>query len=237
MRNKRIIGALAVAGALAVGITGVAIGAPAVQTIDVIVGGKAKPALPKKEFKKTSIDVTTTTTDAANPAGVPPKTTKAVIKFDPKDIKFDPKAAPKCDPNAIENTTTEAADAVCGQAEVGKGSAVAVLPFGGTVQRFPAVVTAYNRADTKGILLHSRVNDLSTTVVLKGVLNKTTLSVDVPPLGGGVGGLAEFKTKVQKGKYVQARCSDRKLKTTSTFTYSDAPAATASDTQSCKQKG
>ena len=50
MRNKRFIGVLAVAGALAVGITGVAIGAPAVQTIDVIVGGKAKPALPKKEL-------------------------------------------------------------------------------------------------------------------------------------------------------------------------------------------
>jgi hypothetical protein len=237
MRNKRFIGVLAVAGALAVGITGVAIGAPAVQTIDVIVGGKAKPALPKKEFKKTSIDVTTTTTDAANPAGVPPKTEKAVIKFDPKDIKFNTKAAPKCDPNAIENTTVAAADAACGQAEVGTGSGVAALPFGGSVQRFPAIVHAYNRADTKGILLHARVDALGTTVVLKGVINKTTLSVDVPPLGGGVGAIAEFQTKVKKGKYVQARCSDRKLKTTSTFTYSDAPAATASDTQKCRQKG
>ena len=236
MRNKRLIGGLAVVAALAMGVTGVAIGAPATQTIDVIIGGKAKPTLPKKEFKKTSIDVTTTTTDAANPAGIPPKATKAVIKFDPKDVKFDPKAAPKCDPNEIENTTTEAADAACGPAQVGSGSAVAVLPFGGSIQRFPAVVTAYNRADAKGILLHSRVPDLSTTVVLKGVLNKTTLSVDIPPLGGGVGAIGEFKTVVKKGKYVQARCSDKSLKTTSTFTYSDAPQASASDKQKCKPK-
>ena len=237
MRNKRLIGALAVTGALAVGISGVAIGAPATQTLDVIIGGKAKPALPKKEFKKTSIDVTTTTSDAANPAGIPPKATQAVLKFDPKDVKFDPKAAPKCDPAEIENKTTEAAEAVCGQANVGHGSGVAVLPFGGSIQSFPAVVTAYNRADEKGILLHSRVNALGTTVVLKGVLNKSTLTVEIPPLGGGAGAIGEFQTTVKKGKYVQARCSDKKLKTTSTFTYSDAPATTVSDTQPCKQKG
>jgi hypothetical protein len=236
MRNKRLIGALAVTGALAVGITGVAIGAPATQTLDVIIGGKAKPTLPKKEFKKTSIDVTTTTSDQANPAGIPPKAVRAVLKFDPKDVKFDPKAAPTCDPNQIENTTTETAMSVCGQAKVGSGTAIAALPVGGARQNFDAVVTAFNRADAKGILLHSRVNALGTTVVLKGVLNKTTLSVDIPPLGGGVGAIAEFKTKVQKGKYVQARCSDKSLKTTSTFTYSDAPSTTVSDTQKCKGK-
>ena len=238
MRNKRLTGALAVVGALAVGITGVAIGAPATQTIDVIVGGKAKPTLPKKEFKKTSIDVTTTTSDAANPAGIPPKAIKAVIKFDPRDIKFDTKAAPKCDPNQIENTTTEAALAACEQAKVGTGSGVASLPVGagGARQDFPAVVTAFNRADAKGILLHSRVNALGTTVVLKGVINKTTLSVDIPPLGGGVGAIAEFQTTVKKGKYVQARCSDKSIKTTSTFTYTDAPAASASDKQKCRPK-
>lgn len=161
-----------------------------------------------------------------------------MIKFDPKDVKFDLKAAPKCDPNQIENTTTEAAMAVCGQAKVGAGSAVAALPVGagGARQDFPAVVTAFNRSDAKGILLHSRVSALGTTVVLKGVINKTTLSVDIPPLGGGVGAIAEFKTKVQKGKYVQARCSDKSLKTTSTFTFSDAPQASASDTQKCRPK-
>jgi hypothetical protein len=237
MRNKRLIGALAVAAALAVGITGVAIGAPAVQSLDVEIGGKAKPALPKKDFKKSSLEATTDVQDAANPAGVPPKATKAVLKFDKKDLKFDTKAAPKCDPNAIEQTTVAAADAACGQAEVGKGSGTAVLPFGGSVQSFPVDVHAYNRADAKGILLHARVDALGTTVVLKGKISGTTLSVDIPALGGGVGAIKEFNVKVKKGKYVQARCSDKKLKTNSTWTYSDAPTVSVADKQKCKQKG
>jgi hypothetical protein len=239
MRSKRLIGALAVAGALAVGISGVAIGAPAVQTLDVVIGGKSKPKLPKKDFKKTSLEATTTIQDGANPTGIPPKATKAVLTFDKKDVKFDTKAAPKCDPNQIENTTTEAALSACGQAVVGDGSGIASLPLGagGTRQDFPAVVTAFNRADSKGILLHSRVNALGTTVVLKGALNKSTLSVDIPPLGGGVGAISEFNVTVKKGKYVQARCSDKTLKTKSSWTYSDAPTVSVPDKQKCKPKG
>jgi hypothetical protein len=236
MRKKRyLIGATGLAvSALAVSI---AIAAPATQSIESELGGKTTPKFHKKKFKKTVIEVTTETSDAANPAGIPPKATKAVIKFDKKNVKFDPKAAPTCDPNVIENTSTQAALAACGDALVGKGSAVASLPLGaGTRQDFDAVVNAFNRADAKGILLHSRVEALGTTVVLKGVLKGSTLSVDVPPLGGGVGAIAKFNTKVKKGKYVQGRCKNKKIKTTSTFTFSDAPTATAKDTQKCKQK-
>jgi hypothetical protein len=239
MRNKRIMGGIAATAALVVGIAGVAIGAPAVQTIDAEVGGKTTPKLDKKKFKKSSIDVTTTTSDQANPAGIPPKATEAKITFDKKNLKFDTKAAPTCDPNEIENTTTENALAACGDAVVGTGSGIAALPLGpgGTRANFNAVVTAFNRADAKGILLHSRVGaPLNTTVVLKGTIKGTTLTVDVPPIGAGVGAIAEFNTKVKKGKYVQARCTNKKIKTTSTFTFSDAPPADATDTQKCKQK-
>jgi hypothetical protein len=237
MRKKRfLIGATGLAvSAVAVS---VAIAAPATQTIDSVLGGKTTPKFDKKKFKGTTIEVTTATSDAANPAGIPPKATKAVIVFDKKNVKFDPKAAPTCDPNLIENKTTEAALAACGDALVGEGSAIASLPLGagGTRQDFPAVVKAFNRADAKGILLHSRVDALGTTVVLKGVLSGTTLSVDIPPLGGGVGAIAQFNTKVKKGKYVQGRCKSKTIKTSSTFTFSDAPAATATDSQKCKQK-
>ena len=173
-----------------------------VQTIDGVLGGKATPKFDKKKFKKTSVEVTTTTSDADNPAGMPPKANKAEIKFDKKDMKFDTKAAKGCDPNAIENTSTEAALSACGSAKVGSGSAVAALPFGagGTRQDFPATVTAFNRSDAKGILLHSRVDSLGTTVVLKGSLSGTNLSIDIPPLGGGVGAISEFNSKIKKGK-------------------------------------
>lgn len=215
-----------------------AFGLTANQTIDAVIGGKQTPKLDKKKFKKTSVAVETTTADVANPSGMPPKAIKAVINFDKKNVKFDTSAAPKCDPNTIENTSTQTALSACGTAKVGAGSAIAALPFGvgGTRQDFPAVVNAFNRADAKGILLHSRVDALGTTVVLKGTLAGTKLSVDIPPLGGGVGAIAEFKTKVKKGKYIQARCKNKVIKTSSSFTFTDAPTATAQDKQKCKQK-
>jgi hypothetical protein len=238
MRRKRMlfIGALGLIAALAV--SGVAISAPANQTLDVKVTKKTKPKLDKKKFKGTPIEVTTTTSDQANPSGIPPKANRAVLVFDKKNMKFDPKAAPGCDPNQIENTTTAAAKAACGSAQVGDGDAIAALPFGpgGTRQDFPAVVTAFNDGTQSGILLHSRVDQLGTTVVLKGSLRGTTLDVTVPPLGGGVGAIAQFHTVVEEGKYVQVRCKRKTITTNSTFSFNDAPDANASDTQKCKQK-
>jgi hypothetical protein len=237
MRKKLFLG-----GALTLALLGITAGSAMaltpVQTIDGELGGKATPKFDKKKFKKTSVEVTTTTSDADNPSGMPPKAIKADIKFDKKDMKFDTKAAKGCDPNAIENTTTEAALSACGSAKVGSGSAVAALPFGagGTRQDFPATVTAFNRSDAKGVLLHSRVDSLGTTVVLKGSLSGTNLSIDIPPLGGGVGAISEFNAKIKKGKYVQARCKSKKIKYQGTFTFSDAPAATSSDKQKCKRK-
>lgn len=215
-----------------------AFGLTANQTIEAVIGGKQTPKLDKKKFKKTSVFVETSTADVANPAGMPPKATQAVINFDKKNVKFDTSAAPKCDANQIENTSTQTALSACGTAKVGGGSAIAALPFGvgGTRQDFPAVVNAFNRADAKGILLHSRVDALGTTVVLKGTLAGTKLSVEIPPLGGGVGAIADFKTKVSKGKYIQARCKNKVIKTSSSFTFTDAPTATAQDKQKCKQK-
>ena len=121
----------------------------------------------------------------------------------------------------------------------GPVSASAALPFGvgGTRQDFDANVVAFNRSDAKGILLHSRVDALGTTVVLKGTLAGTDLSVDIPPLGGGVGAIAEFKTSSSKaGKYIQGRCKDKKINTRASSRFNDAPTAVATDQQKCKQK-
>jgi hypothetical protein len=238
MRRKRYL----IAAALGLTITAVAatgaVGLTPVQTIDGVLGGKTTPKFDKKKFKATSVKVTTTTSDADNPSGMPPKATNAKIVFDKKDVKFDTKAVPTCDANAIENTTTQAALSACGSAKVGTGSAVAALPFGagGTRQNYDAVVTAFNRGDAKGILLHSRVDALGTTVVLKGTLSGATLNVTIPPLGGGVGAIASFTTTVKAKDYVQGRCKDKKINYSGTFTFSDAPAETATDEQKCKQK-
>jgi hypothetical protein len=238
MRNKRyLVGALALAISMLFASSALAI-TNVTQTVDGVLGGKEKPKFDKKKFKKTSVKVTTTTADADNPSGMPPKANTAIITFDKKDVKFDSKAVPGCDPNAIENTTTDAARAACGDSEVGQGSAQAALPFGvgGTRQDFGANVVAFNRSDAKGILLHSRVDALGTTVVLKGTLNGVVLTVDIPPLGGGVGAIAEFDTFVKAGKYIQGRCKDKKINYTGEFRFNDAPTAVAQDEQRCKQK-
>jgi hypothetical protein len=239
MRSKRfLIGACAVAASIAIPSTAFG-AAAAIQTIDGQVGGKETPKFDKKKFKATKIYVKTTTADAASATAMPPKASRAVIVFDKKSIKFDPDAAPGCAQSSIANTTTDAAKAACGSAQVGAGQASAALPFGtgGTRQDFPVTVTAFNNGDADGILLHSRAEaPLNTTTVLVGTLSGTTLDVAIPPLGGGVGAISSFETTVQEGKYVQARCKTKKIKYDSEFTYTDTPSATAQDSQKCKQK-
>ncbi len=238
MRVKHLIG-FGLCLAVTVVPASAAFGATATQTIDSQLGGKETPKFDKKKFKKTSVFVETTTTDSANPAAMPPKATTASIKFSSKDVKFNTKAVPGCSATQLSGTTTDAALTACGSSKVGGGEATAALPFGagGARQDFPVVVTAFNRSDAKGILLHSRVGaPLNTTTVLTGTLAGTTLSLQVPPLGGGVGAIAQFNSKVQAKDYVQGRCKAKKIKTSSTFTFSDAPPASASDSQNCKRK-
>lgn len=240
MRNKRFLVGVFVL-AVSIIVPSSAFGAAAaIQTIEAELGGKTTPKFDKKKFKATSIEVETTTADAANPdVLLPPKATRALIVFDKKDVKFNPKAVPGCANTQIAGTTTAAALAACGAAKVGAGDATAALPFGpgGTRQNFPVVVTAFNNGDANGILLHSRVDSLGTTTTLVGTLQGSTLDVAIPPLGGGVGAIAQFRTKVKAKDYVQGRCKDKKINTKGTFFFSDGPtSATATDEQTCKRK-
>jgi hypothetical protein len=237
--SKRLvtIGAVALAIA-AIGAT-TAYAATAVVTVNGQMTSKAKPKLDKKKFKPTSITVETTTLDAADPAALPPKPTQAVITYDKANVKFNNDAAPKCLPEAIAGTTTEGAIAACGDAQVGTGRSVASLPFGvgGTRSDIPAVVTAFNRADTEGILLHARADEIGTTTLLTATLEAGhILTVTVPPIAGGVGSSTEFSTTVEAGNYIQARCKNKTIDYKAEFTFSDAPPASATDVQPCKQK-
>jgi hypothetical protein len=219
-------------------LAGTAMAKTAVITVDGQVGGKEKPKFEKKKFKGTGIVVNTTTADADDPAGLPPKVHTSVVKFDKKNIRFDSDAVPGCDPAQIAGATTEGAIAACPDAVTGDGLAVVNLPFGvgGTRQDFDAVVTGFNRLDEPGILLHSRVSALQTTTLLTSVLKGSTLTVTVPPIAGGAGASSVFNTSVKAGKYVQARCKSKKIKYKETFSFTDAPDATASDIQKCRQK-
>ena len=130
MRSKRfLIGACVLASCVAIPASAFG-AAAATQTIEAQVGGKEKPKADKKKFKGTTIYVKTTTADAADPAAMPPKASRAVINFPKSNMKFDPGAAPGCAQSQIANTTTDAAKAACGSSHVGTGKATAALPFG-----------------------------------------------------------------------------------------------------------
>jgi hypothetical protein len=233
------MGAAGILVALSAIAVGSAIGAPATVTIGAKVTGKAKPKLDGKKYKATSLSFGNTIADAANSAGLPPKVNQVVTKFDPKDIRFNHNAVPTCDIGQLQGTTTEAALQACGPAKVGSGTAIANLAFGtgGTRMDFDSVITAFNKAGSNGILFHARSDALGTTIILDGSLHGHTLTVSVPPIAGGVGASSEFNVRVQAKDYVQARCKDGKINTEATFSFVDAPPASASDTQRCKRKG
>lgn len=239
---RRICTGAAIGLAAAITITSAAGAAPAVQTME----AEVKPSkLPKKEYGNVGLTVTVAATDAANPAGLPPKATNARILFD-DDGRIRPQGIPTCTQEQLINTTTQAALEACGSAKVGSGTSLAALPFGtgGTRVDYPGVVTAF-AGPSSSLLLHARVDGLGTTVVLPGkVTNSGTgdfgpvLDVTVPPLAGGVGAIAEFSVTVKRGGYLQARCKDRDktLDVESRFTYSDSPPSSATDSQKCKVK-
>ena len=241
--RKYLIGALALALSLAV--AGSVIAATATQTID----GKISPSkLPKKKFKNATINVTTATSDADNPSGIPPKAVRAQVDF-PSNVRFKTTKVPQCT-DSLENTDRETAIGLCGDAKVSKdgGShATVALPLGpgGARVDMPASVMAFNGPEKGGkptLILWTRIDAVSATSILNGVLKDAPgsaygkrLDVTVPLIAGGAGALAEFNAKVNKGNYVQARCASKTMKFRGTFNYTDAPKQVATDSHNCKR--
>ena len=147
----------------------------------------------------------------------PPFTGKVInTKVDfPKDFVFTPPTA-QCDPNSpgFSASTTEAAMAACGPAQVGSGSA----NLAGAVAGVTAVVTAFNGTQPAGnptILLHSRTT-AGTTTVLVGALENGVggtfgkqLNVTVPilPLGFVI---TRFQTAIPQLLTVKGKKANKK---------------------------
>jgi len=195
----------------------------------------------------------------------PPAATRTIVDF-PSNMRFNTESVPHCkvDSTALANTTTEAATDLCG-----KKSIVSVgekPPTGqtfwqpkktGAVQRVGAavdwtdysfVVTAFNGKKKNTIYLHARGTLLPITAVLVGKLtghqskslsNGPSLDVAVPVLAAG--GIKTFKTTVKNGKYVQARCKQKKMTYGARTTFdsgvdTDHTPTKATSTQKCTQK-
>ena len=248
--RKPLVWVLGLAAALAVGVTSMAL-ATNTQTMNVTV---TPSKVPKTKFvlgKLRSTTVTGCQSPCGGPGAIKP-VTKAQIFYD-KNIKFDPKGIPTCKESQVTGTTTQRAKAVCGSSYVGTGQAKVKVggdPNSGDVN---AVITAFNGQPQGGkyvILLHTRVDSIGQTTVLKGVLNLVhgkygnRLDVVVPPLpfntATTVFDVTVKHTPVRVGRtrhlYVSEKCGDanKTWDYKGTFTYSGAPPITVTDTQKCK---
>jgi len=208
--------------------------------------GVSPSKLSKKDFK--GVKLTTTTTFLANgdpgtstaPTLTPAAASDVKLKFD-DDLKFTTKGLATCKQSQIEQTTTDQAINKCGKAKIGTGSATVCVvgtPGSPCAGPFTGKITAFNGKPKNGnptILLHVRVDALSSTVILVGTLKGggsgdygKTLDVPVPSTvptattNFKVAIEKQYKYKGKKKKYVTARCADKdkKINLQATVTYS-----------------
>ena len=229
---------------------GLAIAAPNTQSI---VAKTAPKKVPKTKRVGISLDVNVFAENPTNPQGVPFPTTRAQVDFD-KNIKFQQKGYPTCDPNQFgSSTTTQDVKKECGDAVIGDGSATVVVP---TSAGTPPVTVKADvvAANVKGnqILLHSH-NPLSGGQPLVGKIKKTsgpkyglTLNVDVPPLAGGAAVITQFQTRIKKVVYrhngkrlaiMSANCKDKKADFRARFTDNTGSVNVGTDIVKCTRTG
>ena len=242
-----VLGSAVLAGSVVV--AGLAVAAPNTQSI---VASTAPKKVPKNERKPISLDVNVFSTNPGNPQQIPNPTSFAKVDFD-KNLLFQQKGYPTCDPDQFgSSTTTQDVKDECGDAVIGDGSATVVVPTsaGTPPVTVKADVVAANVKGNK-VLLHSQ-NPLSGGQPLVGQLKKiggtygTALNVPVPPLAGGAAVITQFQTRIDKVAYrnngkklaiVSANCKDKTQDFRATFTDDEGQVAVGTDTYKCKRKG
>lgn len=257
IRSSRTI--LATGLALAIGVSGVAIGGEtgADNQVSTVEGKVSPKKLDKKKFKSVSLTngVTTLNEDEAADGTVPEQETVEVNLDYDRDIKFNLTKAKECDvpAAALAGTTNEGAEDSCGPGSKisKKGDAAARFsgfpdpPFtNNEVNDF--IVTAF-RGEGNQVILHAyspTFGPNATQIVLGNVVDspkngfRDRLAVpDVPPVAGGEGALVRFFATINKGDVITARCGKGKeFNFRAEFTYADGSGDVAKDSQGCQVK-
>ena len=246
--RKHLIWVLGLTG-LAVALIGATI-AQGVANTQTITASVAPKKLPKKTKAPVSLNIDVASTNSGNANNIPNPTTLALVDFG-KDIKFQQKGLPTCDPTQFTaaSTTQQAKDA-CSDSLIGGGASKIQVPSttGGPPINIAATVTAFNGKHNSVVLF--TYNTLSGAQTLVGQLGKgpagygTTLTTPVPKLAGGSAVIQDFQTKVKKiyhhgGKklsLVSSSCKRKKIKFQARFTDDQGNTAVATSVQKCKQK-
>jgi hypothetical protein len=134
----------------------------------------------------------------------------------PTSLRINPKGIPTCDPGSIQNIPTSQAIAACPDSVIGSGSAIIAGVLGPPKT---AVVTAFlgsAQGANPVLLLHTRVDELSVTSVLTGVVTRTPaglkLSVTVPPLAGGHEVLTDFTSTIDRKTTIKKKVKGKTKK-------------------------
>ncbi len=257
--------ALATAAALVLAATAIAPAAPPTNSESKLKARISPSKLPKKRFRNASLFVETSTVNPndpgtpRNPATRPEPTTHVVIDFD-DDGTVRPGAVATCKVSdaAFQSFTGTIAQArrMCGRKSVlGTGDATVCLAgatgaaCGGVNPPERADVIAFNgqpKAGKPTVYLYAKgTGDISmigqeiTGTIKRSPLGRDygkRLDVPVPPLGGGIGALTDFRVTVSKGSYIRARCHDRnhRLNARARFTYNDGTSEVVRSKQRCR---
>jgi hypothetical protein len=204
--------------ALAIGVTGIAVGGTQEHTI------KAK-VLPARQddnrFGAASLNFTTASTCTGQNCRL--NAANRVRVYIDDDLKLTTVGLAQCQPSSLANTTTAQARSRCASSKVGQGSTVAFIG-GNPDAAVSGQNTVFNGPRQGGrptLVVHNRIDAVGSTVVLVGVLKPGTgdfgivLDVNVPTLPLGTA-LASFQTLIKRTythrgdrkNYVSARCGD-----------------------------
>jgi hypothetical protein len=261
MRKRlTLVGALAVAAAVAVAGVAAAVQSPVLSGPDGNTQSIAISITPQKLSKKTAEPVTldvktaTTTTNPAANNGAPIPAVQAIVDF-AKGVKIFSKGYPTCDAGLIQNTSTEVALETCKKAKIGSGDGTADLVVGTKIFPVGTTITAFNGVPVGGkpvILLHTYSQaPIQTTLVLIGTVTSydkqgygPRLDVSIPLIAGGQGAITGFHVKIfktfrYKGKlrsYVSSTCLNKKLKARGQFVFKDGESLTPTLVGKCAQK-
>jgi len=224
--RRNLMLALALAAVLSLGVAAIA---SAVSTtlragdLEVTFGGTTSPkALPKTTYTPITANVfgTIATTDGTHPSAF----REAIVDFD-KDVKVNVKGLPVCKAGQLEARDTKAALKVCGDTELGTGTADAEIAF---PEQAPIKVASplkiFNGGEKGGkitLLIHTFITVPAPTAIVTTVTIQRkgtglhTIS-KIPVIAGGSGSALDFKFKLgkvfsYKGKkvgYTEAKCPD-----------------------------
>jgi hypothetical protein len=253
MRKSKTIAALAIA---LFGAAGIAIAKERPTIVEAgrlrleIDGGVAPTALPKRELAPLRIEGSgkLTTTDGTHP----PALSEAILDTD-RDVVVSVKGLPACRINQLRARAPKAAEAVCGDAIIGRGSATVEVafpeqkPFDST-----GPLVLFNGGERGGVvtmLAYAYVSvPAPTAVVATAKLTRVNKGpyglhsvIDVPVIAGGSGSVVAasitmgrtYTYEGQRRSAFSGRCPDGRIQARGTFRYSDGTAMSGAVLRAC----